>query len=56
MIIKNRAVYKPTEDVHAYLAYALFAVASFPALAALWHQFIVHDGVLSRMWPSRGRS
>jgi cytochrome b561 len=52
-ISKNRAVFAPTEDIHGYLAYALFAVASLHALAALWHRFILHDGVLARMWPIR---
>jgi len=50
---KNRAIFEPTEDIHGYLAYALFALAGIHALAALWHQFIVHDGVLWRMWPRR---
>ena len=48
----NKAVFHPTEDIHGYLAYALFALAGVHALAALWHHFIQHDGVLRRMWPS----
>jgi cytochrome b561 len=47
----NRAIFHPTEDVHGYLAYALFALAGLHALAALWHRFVLHDGVLLRMWP-----
>jgi cytochrome b561 len=47
----NRAVFHPTEDIHGYLAYALFALAGVHALAALWHHFIRRDGVLRRMWP-----
>jgi len=47
----NKAVFHPTEDIHGYLAYALFALAGVHALAALWHHFIQHDGVLRRMWP-----
>jgi cytochrome b561 len=54
-IKKNRAIFEPTEDIHGYLAYVLFALAGLHALAALWHQFVAHDGVLARMWPSRGR-
>jgi cytochrome b561 len=53
---KNRAVFGPTEDVHGYLAYALFALAGLHALAALLHRFILHDGVLARMWPERAES
>jgi len=52
-VAKNRAVFHPTEDIHGYLAYALFTVAGLHALAALWHGFILRDGVLARMWPKR---
>jgi cytochrome b561 len=48
---RNRAIFHPTEDVHGYLAYALFALAGLHILAALWHHFVRHDGVLRRMWP-----
>ena len=49
----DRAIFHPTEDLHGYLAYALFVVAGLHALAALWHRFVRHDAVLSRMWPAR---
>lgn len=52
-IKSNRAIFHPTEDLHQYLAYAIFAVAGIHALAALWHQFILRDGLLARMWPAR---
>lgn len=52
-VMKNRAVFGPTEDVHGYLAYGLFGLAGLHALAALWHHFVRHDGVLRRMWPAR---
>ena len=52
-IRSNRAIFHPTEDIHGYLAYALFTLAGVHALAALWHHFIRHDTVLGRMWPSR---
>jgi cytochrome b561 len=51
-IRSNRSVFHPTEDWHGYLAYALFGIAGFHALAALWHQFVLRDGLLKRMWPS----
>ena len=54
-IKKNRAIFAPTEDIHGYLAYALFALAGLHALAALWHHFILHDSVLRRMLPARDR-
>jgi cytochrome b561 len=53
---KNHAIFGPTEDIHGYLAYGLFALAGLHALAALWHRFYLHDGVLQRMWPFGGRS
>lgn len=52
-IKSNRAIFHPTEDLHGYLAYAIFALAGIHALAALWHQFILRDGLLARMWPAR---
>jgi cytochrome b561 len=52
----NSAIFHPTEDIHGYLAYALFALAGIHALAALWHHFVRHDDVLRRMWtrPQKG--
>jgi cytochrome b561 len=55
-VAKNRAVFGPTEDIHGYLAYALFALAGAHILAVLWHRFVKHDGVLQRMWPSAAPS
>ena len=51
-IPRNRAIFHPTEDIHGYLAYALFGLAGVHALAALWHQFIRRDALLLRMWPA----
>jgi cytochrome b561 len=50
-IPSNRAIFHPTEELHGYLAYGVFAVAGLHALAALWHHFVLRDGVLLRMWP-----
>jgi cytochrome b561 len=50
---KNRAIFHPTEDIHGWLAYALFALIGIHVLAALWHQFYRRDGILLRMWPAR---
>jgi cytochrome b561 len=51
---KNRSIFGPTEDIHGYLAYALFALAGLHALAALWHRYVLHDGVMARMTLRRG--
>lgn len=50
-VAKNPAIFEPTEDIHGYLAYGAFGLAAAHAVAALWHHFIKHDGVLRRMWP-----
>jgi cytochrome b561 len=52
-IQRNRAIFHPTEDIHGYLAYALFTLAGIHLLAVLWHQLVRHDGLLRRMWPAR---
>jgi cytochrome b561 len=39
-------------DCHEYLFWTLVAVAAGHMIAALYHQFIVRDGVLARMWPA----
>lgn len=48
----DRAISRPTQNIHAYLAYAIFGLAGLHVLAALWHQFLLHDGLLGRMWLS----
>jgi len=50
-IKKDRTIFHPTEDIHGYLAYALFALASVHALAVLWHHLWLRDEMLWRMWP-----
>jgi cytochrome b561 len=55
-IRSNRKIFNPTEDIHGYLAYFLFALVGVHTMAALWHHFIRHDGVLRRMWPTSGGS
>jgi cytochrome b561 len=42
-------IFEPTEDIHGYLAYAPFAPAGLHAFAAMWHHFVLHDGVLARI-------
>jgi cytochrome b561 len=49
-VTKDRSIFEPTEDIHGYLAYAIFGLAAFHILAALWHHFINRDRVLERMW------
>jgi cytochrome b561 len=49
---KNPAIFHPTEDLHGYLAYTLFALIGIHLLAALWHQFVWRHRLLRRMWPT----
>ena len=39
-------------DIHGLLANALLVLAAGHALMAIWHQVILKDGVLKRVWPS----
>lgn len=49
----NRALFRPMEKIHQWLAYTIFALAAIHALAALWHQFVLRDDLILRIWPSR---
>jgi cytochrome b561 len=51
-VAKDRAIFEPTEDIHGYLAYALFTLVGIHVLAALWHHFYRRDRLLARMWPA----
>ena len=48
----NRAIFHPTEDIHGYLAYTLFALVSIHLFTALWHQFVWRHRPLQRIWPA----
>jgi cytochrome b561 len=40
-------------DIHAYLMWVLLGLVALHAVAALYHHFVRHDGVLRRMLPTR---
>lgn len=48
-LARTPEIFHPLTDVHGYAAYALVALAVGHMLAALYHQFILKDGLLSRM-------
>ena len=50
-IAANRAISRPTQTLHAWLTYALIAALALHVLAALWHHFVLRDGLLARMMP-----
>ena len=54
-VASNPAVFHPAEEIHQFLAYALFALAGLHVLAALWHQFVRRDGLLLRILPRGAR-
>lgn len=49
----DRALSRVIYDYHAYLAYALLAVIAAHIAGALFHQFVLRDGIIRRMWPRR---
>ena len=49
----NRAVFHPTEDLHGYLAYALFSLAGIHAATAYGISSSCGIDLLARMWPAR---
>jgi cytochrome b561 len=42
-------IYRPLTDLHEYAAFALVGLAIGHVLAALYHQFVLKDDLLSRM-------
>ncbi|HEX3139692.1 MAG TPA: cytochrome b [Rhizobacter sp.] len=49
----NKALAEAIKPWHGYLAYAMAALVLMHVAAALKHQFIDRDGLLSRMWLTR---
>lgn len=41
------------QNVHNNLQYILYALLILHVGAALYHQFVIKDGLLGRMWPAR---
>jgi cytochrome b561 len=49
----DKALAASLKPWHAYMAYALASLVCLHVGAALKHQFIDHDGLMFRMWPTR---
>lgn len=47
-------IFRPLTEAHEIASYALIALATAHALAALYHQFVRHDDLLGRMAPRGG--
>lgn len=50
-VASDRRVFSPAQEIHQWLAYALFTLAAVHAAGALWHHYVRRDGVLLRMMP-----
>ncbi|MBM3588908.1 MAG: cytochrome b [Alphaproteobacteria bacterium] len=52
-LVANRTLSRSIKEVHELAAYAPLALVAFHIAAALWHQFIKRDGLMTRMGFSR---
>jgi cytochrome b561 len=48
----NKELREEIVDLHGLLANALLVLAAVHSLLAIWHQIVLKDGVLKRMWPN----
>lgn len=55
-IIKEKGLETSAGNVHRIIAYAVIALASLHALAALKHHFVDKSQILNRMWSGPSRS
>ncbi len=53
IMASDRAITRPADTAHKYLAYATFALTILHILAALWHQLFLKDHLLLRMMPGK---
>lgn len=49
LVGKDEVLAEQAKRLHIYSSYGLYALVGVHAGAALWHQFILRDGVMSRM-------
>ncbi|HEY4372908.1 MAG TPA: cytochrome b/b6 domain-containing protein [Burkholderiales bacterium] len=49
----NQALRHQVGELHELTATLILAVAGLHAAAALFHHYVLRDGVLARMWPGR---
>lgn len=50
----DKALAARGEALHVAGAYVIYAVLALHVGAVAWHQWVLRDGVLARMWPRRG--
>jgi cytochrome b561 len=49
-INEDRGIFEPAEDIHGYMAYAIFALLCVHIAAVLWHRYVRRNDVLRNMW------
>jgi superoxide oxidase len=54
LIAPDKALVKPLEEIHEIAAHAMMILSGLHAAAAIFHQFVLKDGTLSRMSPFPG--
>jgi cytochrome b561 len=55
LLARDPQIFKPLTQIHELAAYALVGLALGHVAAALYHQFVLKDGLMSRMLGSRFR-
>jgi cytochrome b561 len=55
LIGRNEALADQAEEIHELVGTIGYYLIALHTAAALAHQYILHDGVLARMMPSRAR-
>ncbi|MCW6512824.1 cytochrome b [Lichenifustis flavocetrariae] len=50
LTVKDEYFSRVSITVHEWLAYTLLALVAAHVAAALWHHFVLRDGMLKRMW------
>lgn len=48
----NHAVAQAGETAHSWLAYLVYVVVALHVAATVWHEIVLKDGTLARMWPA----
>jgi len=49
----DRPLAHEADGFHVYGAYVIYVLLGLHIAAVIWHTFVKHDGILSRMWPAR---
>ncbi len=55
LLARDPQIFKPLTQIHEIVAYALIGLAIGHVIAALYHQFVLKDGLMSRMLGRRVR-